>query len=400
MGNHHIQAAKASQYKPSSFRILQVTPFFPPDKGGIANHLGYLCAEMVNHGNKVTVIAPNAKKQDPKIETIDVKSAHLPGWPYPTLRSFSIPLDFGRKISSLLKTGKFDIVHTHGHHYPITWLAIRAAQKYNVPSVLTLHGMYALNPNVLGGKTRIEGWFNELVFRRLLTKTTAVIGLTNQITNYARQYGSGNVSYHTIANGVNSKIFSANLSKKKEFRTKYGLSDNGPVVLFVGRFEHVKAVLEVVDVAKSILSSGVKAEFLIIGAGSLDRQVRQVAANSSRIHVLPWQPPEKIHEFFIASDIFAIPSRFEALPLTVIEAMAAGLHIVYTPVGGVPEILEGYRARTLLQESSFAAIKTGLSRLLQDGFKSEKNNPIAANFDWSKIYEATSRVYEQAISAR
>src|SRR2546426_4368219 len=141
----------------SKYKILSITPFFPPDTGGISNHVINLNSNLVMEGHSVSIITP--KRTGIKIPNVAggfkqvfrINSVFLLGWPYPTLRSVSIPLDFGRKIDAVIRSENFDVVHVHGHHYPISWMALKSARKHRVPSVLTLHGMYALNPNVLGG---------------------------------------------------------------------------------------------------------------------------------------------------------------------------------------------------------------------------------------------------------
>jgi len=319
-----------------NYKILTVTPFFPPEVGGITNHVLNLNTRLAKLGDNITIVTPKwfhhkISSHTDFNEVFRINSVYLPGWPYPTLRSVSIPIDFGIKLESIIRKGNFDFIHVHGHHYPISWMAINFAHKHGIPSVLTLHGMYALNPNVLGGRSRIEDFFNRHLFTKILSKTTAVIGLTAQLTNYAKQFGKESIKYFTIPNGADTARYIENMKRKNEFREKYKIDKDHIVILFCGRFEQVKGIIEFTNAAKNIVrTKGV--EVVIVGGGSLESFVRSILKCIDGIHLLGWQPAENIHELFIASDIFVIPSNFEALPLTVIEAMNAGLHIVYTPV--------------------------------------------------------------------
>ncbi len=111
-----------------------------------------------------------------------------------------------------------------------------------------------------------------------------------------------------------------------------------------------------------------------------------------------WQPQEQIHELYIASDIFVLPSRFEALPLTIIEAMNAGLHIVYTPVGGVPEILEGYSAKTILSRVSTVEIENVVLKVISNFRSPDNMNELLAyaqKFDWSYVTSNTIKAYAE-----
>ena len=177
------------------YKVLHVTPFFPPDKGGIADFVSNLCQNLSKQGNSITIIGP--KRINNKIPAavggseniIRINCIYLPGWPYPTLRSVSIPIDLGLKLDSLIRKEHFDIVHVHDHHYPICWLTINSAYKYGIPIVLSMHALYALNPKIMGGKTALEQWLNKHIFTKILSKTDAIIGGTKQVTDYAKEIG-------------------------------------------------------------------------------------------------------------------------------------------------------------------------------------------------------------------
>lgn len=387
----------------TKYRILHVTPFFPPDKGGISIHVFNLRLKLCDFGNLVQVVAPK-DLSTPDLEMGEekvsrIKSIYLPGWPYPTLKSVSIPVDLGLGLRSIIRKGEFDIVHAHGHHYPVSWIAIKTAHKYNIPSILTLHGMYALNPYLLGGKSTIEDWFNKTIFSGMLSNTDALIGLTDQIVKYGRIHTKGSLSrYFTIANGVNTKVYKDNLKRKLEFRRKYKIDPDAVVILFCGRFEHVKGVLEFASAIVALVgTTKKKVEVVLVGDGTLKHEVQRILSGTPCIHILPWQPHDRIHEIYIASDIFVTPSKFEALPITAIEAMNALLHIVYTPVGGMNEILKPYSYKTILRTGTREEITKILSDILSRDFPANSDESsfiYAQSFDWGVIARSTQIVYD------
>jgi glycosyltransferase involved in cell wall biosynthesis len=135
----------------------------------------------------------------------------------------------------------------------------------------------------------------------------------------------------------------------------------------------------------------------------LASQVKKTIGNSEHIHLFDWQPQEQIYELYIASDVFVLPSRFEALPLTIIEAMNAGLHIVYTPVGGVPEILEGYSARTVLSRVSTDEIENVVLKVISNFRFPDNMNELldyAQKFDWSYLTSNTIKAYTECINEK
>jgi glycosyltransferase involved in cell wall biosynthesis len=384
-------------------KILSVTPFFRPDVGGLANHVLNVNSNLEKLGHEISIIAPkhlgDTSSTDIEFKQIfRMESYYLRGWPYPTLKSVSFPLDFGLKIRSLIRDGNYDLVHIHGHHYPFSWMAIKAARKYGIPSVLTMHGMFALNPNVLGGRSRIENLLNKYFFTGMLSKTDAIIGLTEGITSYAKQFGNKTTKYFTIPNGVNTQVYKENLKNKKEYREKYHIGPDKTVILFSTRFEKGKGIIEFVKAAKNLVKDN-RIEVVIVGGGSLEPLVNSLVGDINGIHLLKWQPPEVIYELYISADIFINPSQFEALPLTIIEAMNAGLHIVYTPVGGVPEILKGYLPKTILNKISVEEIERVLTTLTLNFSPTEMGESLtyAQQFDWKKIAIDTSNVYSDCL---
>ncbi|MGI0043868.1 MAG: glycosyltransferase, partial [Nitrososphaeraceae archaeon] len=105
-----------TRIKKSEIRILQVTPWFPPHIGGIAGYVSDLCIHMISQGYSITVLTVKRLTEDSPNNTgyqsIEYMNCfYLPGWPYPTLRSLSIPIDVGVKLNSCIKKGNFDIIH-------------------------------------------------------------------------------------------------------------------------------------------------------------------------------------------------------------------------------------------------------------------------------------------------
>jgi phosphatidylinositol alpha-mannosyltransferase len=389
--------------------ILHVTPWFPPHKGGISNYVSNLSSRLSEMGYGVSILT--VKKVGEKVgqsgpskykNILYSKSLYLPGWPYPTLRSVSIPLDAGLKMNSIIKEGNFDIVHAHGIHYPLSWLSMYLAHKHGIRTVLSLHGTYALNPNALSGETLLERLLYRHIFSRVLSKTDAVIGPAQYVTSLAKSYCKcASTSFFTIGYGIQTQRFVENLGKRSEYRNKFKIKDDAIVVLFSGRFEQVKGILEFSRAVKKLVKDAEKVEVIIVGAGSLSAQVNMILERIPEIHLFEWQPEEKIHEFYIASDIFVIPSRFEGLPLTVLEAMTAGLHIVYTPVGGIPEILKEYQAKTALREISDREIYSILVSLVDIDLNITDEKQLiryAMTFDWSSILIKINDIYEQITS--
>ncbi len=383
-------------------RILHVTPFYPPAIGGISNFVFNMCKYLNKFNIDIHIITSRNIIDHNNCETrksdkiIKIKAIHFLGWPYSTLRNFSFPADMGYKLDSIIKQGDFDVVHVHGHHYPLCWIALHSAHKNKIPTVLSLHGTYALNPKKLGGKSLIEDLFNKYLFKSILLKSNFVTGGTNQVIEYARKYSSSYNKFRIVPAGVDSNIFRSNLHRKKEYRENLKIDQTKIVILFVGRFDESKGALNFARAAVLLLSANEnKFEVIMVGKGKLEHKIKLVAQGIKGIQILDWQPAESIHEIYIAADLFILPSKFEALPLTILEAMAANLHIIYANVGGVDDILQGYTKKNMLKSIAPEEISRACLTLYDNGIitSNESSTNYALSFDWQYIARTMYDVY-------
>ncbi len=300
-------------------------------------------------------------------------------------------------MKEIIKNEEIDIVHSHGHHYPLTWLSTFYAKKNNVPTVLTLHGTYALDPYHGGGRTLIEDIFNQTLFKTLLKKSDTIIGLTKNSIKYVQRYKSKNLQYYILPNGVNVDRYTQNLQRKREFRVKYNLPQDKWIVLFRGRFTHVKSFLETIYAAKSILKSREDIFFLFVGGGVLKSKGKNILTEMKNFKMIDWTSLENIHELYIASDIYLIPSKWDALPITLLESMAARLHIISTQVGGIPEVLDGYPLKTLLSDHKPEKIIEGIYKTIRKDINRsnyyDKINNYIQRFSWKTIVSQLEHIY-------
>jgi glycosyltransferase involved in cell wall biosynthesis len=385
--------------------ILMVTTFYPPHIGGIEYHVEALSKHLAERGHRLTILTSKLSKKESlfqklsdNIDIFRVKTVFPSGWPYPALSSQGFVLNARRVIRKIACRKSIDLIHAHGHHYYLSWSAIDAARALDIPSVLTLHGLYALNPNSCLAKIG-EEVFNRIIFRRELGKASAIIGLTPSITAYARKYGPLAKHYFTIPNGVNNHVFNINRKNRLDYRKKYGIGDDKIVVLFRGRFASVKGVCELAEASKLVVKKNKKVFFIFVGGGPLLKQVKTILHSMKQNSlILDWSPIDEIQELYIASDLFVLPSKSEALPLTILEAMATQLHIIVTPVGGIPEVLQEYPYKTYLSSLSPEILCDAILEVVdadkKRSIESQKlSGKLMANFDWRRITSQTEEVY-------
>jgi glycosyltransferase involved in cell wall biosynthesis len=396
-------------------KILMVTPFFPPSIGGIEHQVWNISNVLEQRGHKVTVLTsliPECNDQcynqmKSQLQIIRIKTLFLPSWPYQSLLHFGLNPFITSYLNSLFKKQCFDIIHVHGHHYPLTWLTVRFALKKKIPVVLTLHGMYALNPLDPVAKY-IEEIFNRTVFKRLLIQATMVTCPSNIIIEYARKYLIQPEKFTIVPNGVDIEKFKVAKSNIDFYRRKYSIPEDGIVLLFVGRFVESKGVSMLARVAKYIAKKYPDTYFLFVGEGPLRSVVEAKLKQDNlcyRSKVIGGLPYSKIHEIYAISDIFILPTKWEGLPMTLLEAIASGLFIVATDVGGISDVLKTYHKSVVIKgdidQDLIEAIDYSIHRYLKSKRgKTEVTQKFIENFSWSNVVDKFEEVYAKVYSRR
>ena len=143
----------------------------------------------------------------------------------------------------------------------------------------------------------------------------------------------------------------------------------GPVtLLFLGRLGWRKGIYDLLDALKTVKASGV--DFWLIAAG--DGETVEVAARARELGLTPnikvpgWIRDQDKARLLEQADIFVLPSHAEGLPMSLLEAMAAGLPVVCTSVGGIPTAVSDGVEGAVVTPGDTSALATSLQQLLSD----------------------------------
>jgi len=138
-----------------------------------------------------------------------------------------------------------------------------------------------------------------------------------------------------------------------------------PEVLFVGWMIEAKGVRELLEAARSLP----EARFTLVGPGHgefLARIEPELRALASHVRLLPACPREQVVELYRQADVFVLPTYREGFPNVVLEAMAAGLPVVATPVGAIPDAIEPGREGLLVPPRDAKALRDAIAQLVRD----------------------------------
>ena len=168
-----------------------------------------------------------------------------------------------------------------------------------------------------------------------------------------------------IENGVDTRRFAP--GDRPAARRALGVPDDAFAVAAVGRLSPEKALADLLDAMGRLVSKGIDAAVLLAGDGPL-REVLEARATAlglrKRVRFLGMVPdPVPVLQ---AADVFAMPSREEASPMALLEAMACARPVVVTAVGGIPEIVVDERSGLLVPPGRSESLAAALTRLADD----------------------------------
>jgi glycosyltransferase involved in cell wall biosynthesis len=273
----------------------------------------------------------------------------------PKLRSlrYFIPAYLYRAIRRL----KADVVHTHNtsgllHAGPL------AALRLMPPWIHTFHyGNYPL-PNERQMKA-------ERMFCQRPTQLVAVS--ESQRGAILRHHGVKPDQIVTVFNGVGRNPFRTDAAHRRAKRAEFGFTDQDVVVGCVAVLSEQKGITYLLQAAVELQRKWDRIKFLVAGGGPLEQALRKQAASlglGPRIVLTGWRKDNL--EILPALDIFVMSSLWEAMPLALLEAMAAGRPIVVTDVGDNRAITENGRGALVIPPRDAPAITSAVSQLMSD----------------------------------
>jgi len=207
-----------------------------------------------------------------------------------------------------------------------------------------------------------------------------------------------------IHNGIDPKQFDTTRTRE-EVRSELKIGLSKVIIGTVGRMVAVKNHVMLVDIARRLSVNWPDVHFVIVGDGSLKPELegRIRDAGLADRFTLTGQRND-IANLLKVLDIFILTSISEALPNVIMEAMCAGLPVVSTAVGGVPELIEDGENGILVPSGDVHASTAALESLLADPKErarlgEEAQRTIEKRFAMKRMVESTATVYDELIAA-
>ena len=180
-----------------------------------------------------------------------------------------------------------------------------------------------------------------------------------------------------------------------------------PNVLFVGGNMQRKGLPILIQAAEQVLKDFPETQFWIVGKDKAEPKMRNLCNKwqvASSFHFLGWQSQVDLVKLYAQADIFTIPSLTEAFGVVFLEAMSAGVPVIGTNVGGIPEIIQDGQNGLLVPPSNPEALAELIIKLLRDQTLKERFQcaglATAQRFTVKNMMEITYGVYQKLLENR
>jgi glycosyltransferase involved in cell wall biosynthesis len=368
--------------------------------GGAQQNTLYCVEHHDRERFEVALVAGEGGMLDSEASRISNADVRLVPW----LRHPIAPLADVRavfRLASWLRSHRIDVVHTHSSKAGI--VGRLAARLAGVPVVIhTVHG-WSFNDTqskvVRAAFVRLERlaarWSHRLV----------VVSSRNRDTGLAHGIGAPEL-YRTVHSGISIDQFRRPRGVRNAMRASLGYGEHDVVVGCVGNLKPQKGPLDFVEAAAAALRLNRRLRFVVVGDGPLREDVeRRVEELGLREHfrLLGWR--RDVGDLLQALDVFLLTSRFEGLPRSVLQAMAAGVPVVATEVDGTPEVVRHEETGLLIPPGAPDAAAAAVARLAHDPGLAERLRGQAAQelseaFDIDRMVHDLERLYLEVARER
>lgn len=296
-----------------------------------------------------------------------------------------------KKIIKLINDARADVVHIH--RSDLRWIVAYCAWKVGCRAVYTTHNVFR------------SRWFTKPL--HILQRWTADhwFGCTFQTISDSVEENERNY-YHARTTLVynwygNNRFYPAKEGEKDVVRRELGLPQDALVIISVGGCSHIKRHHDVLKAMSKILKTNQNSYYLHLGEGkTLDEEIQMAADLGISNNVLFCGNQRDVRKYLIASDIYVMPSRFEGIPLTTIEAMACEIPTALYNVPGLKDFNVGGVERSVVVDEDVDALVSAIFLLYENKAKAAELTEKAKAFVDSNFFLPTNakKIYQLYLS--
>lgn len=394
-------------------RILQVIPYFRWSYGGPVRVACELSKSLAKRNHEVAIfttdVGDSRDAMPDHVADLDtlvtVDSFRVSGKALSERLKFHFSEDMRKALKSRIR--EFDVIHLHEWRGMANAYVWYYARKAGVPYVIQAHGS---SPLVLPGQTLVRGvskaLYDSVIGPNVTDGAKSIIALTDKELRQLVERGVDPSKIVIIPNGIDRSKFER-LPERGRFRAAHGMSEKEKLMLYLGRLDQIKGIDILVEAFSKVAKSQPDLRLAVVGPdfgdeGRLRAMARDLGIQESVIFSGPLYGDDKT-SVFVDSDLFVLPSRYEAFPISVLEACSCGVPILVFNNCGISEIVNDIAGLSV--ESNRAALEKGMATLLADDqlrtrYSSGGKTLVRDNFDLSIVTSKFERLYRSVSQTR
>ncbi len=383
-----------------------ICPGYLPMISGASRYYYDTCRKFAEKGIYIDVITNTDGKKEIKREG-RITIHRLPYLEWRDKKNFEKRAkNLFKYLKKLFAKKKFDIISSQ-HLYSWSFLNPGLALTSNlisineqIPNILTIHTEMDKDPeNINNIPVRMLFW-------------DKIISVSNNSSEMIHSIEIDINKICTCYPGIDLEKFKPNLGKKW-LRSRVGTKEKDKIFLFAGRLAENKGIQELLKAFSTIAQQKRDVKLLIAAAkcGENEKEFQEKINNikekskllgiENKVHIQPFQLDE-MPLVYNGCDIFVLPSRAEGFGLVYAEAMACGLPVIGTSVGGVPEIITNGEDGYLIPPENPTELAKAMESLLRNGEKRKIMGrkgleKVRRKFDLNKTIEHLIGVYNSTI---
>jgi len=314
-----------------------------------------------------------------------------------TFRMITYVISLFFNLIRIIRKYKIQIIHAHSV-IPTGFIASIVSKVMGKPLFITAHGMDINN-------FENKPFFNYFISRSLNSSSKS-IAVSEDLAKKMRAMAEDKNKIIVLRNAVDTSRF--NPTKNKSIRKNFKIKDEEILILYVGYLDEFKGIYELINAFNIIHSENRKVKLMMIGAGPKKDHLLKILTEmniENEVIFTGRVEPQKIHKYYQAADIFVLPSYTEGLPVSVLEAMACGLPIVATDVGGIPEIItdgfNGFLIPPMNEKELCKKLRVLIAdKIYREGFRQKSIEMIEDEFNFDKKLDKLIKLYRIFINGK
>ncbi len=336
-------------------KVLLVVPYFPPHKGGMELFAANIAQRLsIDHDWDVVVLTttepgcPKVTEPQPGLKIIRL--------PYRRKLSNSpVSLSWFRRVRRIIRAEQPDLINIHT---PVPGLGdIASLMAGSCPIVVNYH---------MGTMRKEKSWLNPIIWsyehillRPMLRKARYIIASSDYVKDVFLASYTRNVQ--TITPAVDSDLFRPAAAPVTEPRLIFVASLN--------KSDGHKNLRSLLLACQELRGAVPGLHLTVVGDGDGRGQYEELAASLDQpgaVTFTGWLKRDELAEVYRSAAAFVLPSTNDSFPLVIAEAMASGLPVISTQIGGIPTLVDNESTGLLIDPTDLAALVKALERVLTD----------------------------------